>query len=81
MDLFIESLEGNSYLVEISDGNKRTLLKDSKQQPLKFNCLSGIKEYFHQQNFNEVWLEQSTPYEEMCGLPTSDDKLRIRLNW
>ncbi|TKB46311.1 DUF6482 family protein [Thalassotalea mangrovi] len=81
MDLFIESLEGNTYLVEIGDGGKRSVVTDEQQQPLKFNSLGDIKEHFNEHFLNEVWLEQCTPYEEMCGLVSSGDKLRIRLNW
>lgn len=81
MDLFIESLEGNSYVVKIGDNGDRTVVTDEQQQPLKFNCLGDVKEHFNEHFLNEVWLEQATPYEEMCGLPSSNDKLRIKLNW
>ncbi|SET85104.1 DUF6482 family protein [Thalassotalea agarivorans] len=81
MDLFIASLEGNNYIVETGDHNGRTLLKDANHQPMQFNNIAGIKAHFNAAQFNEVWLEQSTPYEEMCGLPSSNEKLRIKLNW
>ncbi|WP_404932008.1 DUF6482 family protein [Microbulbifer hainanensis] len=81
MNLQILSLEGHIYLVETIDEEGSHLLTDRKRRPRKFHCLEEIHDHFLTQELGEVWLEQQTPYEEMCGLPDDTLPLRIRLHW
>ncbi|WP_346839482.1 DUF6482 family protein [Microbulbifer sp. SAOS-129_SWC] len=81
MNLQILSLEGHIYLVETIDENGVHLLADRRSRPRKFHCLEEIRDYFLAQPLEEVWLEQQTPYEEMCGLSDDTAPLRIRLYW
>ncbi|MFV8782059.1 DUF6482 family protein [Microbulbifer sp. SA54] len=81
MNLQIISLEGHIYLVETVDENGSQLLTDRHQRPRKFHCLEEIRDHLDLRRFDEVWLEQQTPYEEMCGLDEETMPLRIKLNW
>lgn len=81
MNLHILSLEGHIYLVETIDETGTHLLSDHKQKPRRFHCLEEIRDHFHSHDIDEVWLEQQTPYEEMCGLNDDTSPLRIQLHW
>jgi len=81
MNLQILSLEGQFYIVRTEDENGSRLLTDRKDQPHRFHCLEEIRDHFHSHILDEVWLEQVTPYEEMCGLDDDTAPLRIKLNW
>jgi len=81
MNLQILSLEGHIYLVETIDEKGRHLLADRQSRARRFHCLEEIREHFVAQEFEEIWLEQQTPYEEMCGLTDDTAPLRIRLYW
>lgn len=81
MNLQILSLEGQIYLVETFDENGSQLLTDRQRRPRKFHCLEEIRDQLDVKNFDEIWLEQQTPYEEMCGLDEKTTLLRIKLNW
>ena len=81
MNLQILSLEGQFYIVRTVDENGSQLLTDRKDRPHRFHCLEEIRDHFHSHILDEVWLEQMTPYEEMCGLSDDTAPLRIRLNW
>ncbi|GMG86357.1 DUF6482 family protein [Biformimicrobium ophioploci] len=81
MNLQIRSLEGNIYLVETVDDTGTRLLTDRQHRPVKFHCLDEIRQHFHSAQIDEVWLEQQTPYEEMCGLGEDKSLLRMKLKW
>lgn len=81
MNLHILSLEGQFYLVESVDENGKHLLTDSRNKPHRFHCLEEIRDHFNHHKLEEVWLEQLTPYEEMCGLDDDTAPLKIKLNW
>ncbi|QKX17908.1 DUF6482 family protein [Microbulbifer sp. YPW1] len=81
MNLHILSLEGQFYLVEAVDENGRQLLTDRKDRPHRFHCLEEIRDHFHSHKLEEVWLEQLTPYEEMCGLEDETSPLKVQLHW
>lgn len=81
MNLQILSLEGHIYLVETVDENGSHLLTDWRNRPRRFHSLEEIRDHVSAKNIDEVWLEQQTPYEEMCGLSEESVPLRIRLNW
>ncbi|MEW9799139.1 DUF6482 family protein [Alteromonas sp. CYL-A6] len=81
MNLYIESIEGGDYLVATGDTESRTVLMDASARPRKFHCLSEIKAHFHNQPFHQVWLKQTTPYEEMVGQPASTSTLELEIAW
>ncbi|WP_226702863.1 DUF6482 family protein [Microbulbifer elongatus] len=81
MNLQILSLEGQFYIVRTIDETGSHLLTDRSNHPHRFHCLEEIRDHFGSHKLEEVWLEQQTPYEEMCGLDDDTAPLRIRLNW
>lgn len=81
MNLHIESIEGGTYLASIIDGDQHELVRDNHNQPLSFHCLNEIKAHFGSRSFEQVWLKQSTPYDEMCGLQVSNEKLELLIDW
>ena len=81
MNLFIESIEGGTYLAATGDGQQRDYIRCNKNMPRAFHCLNEIKEHLNGQEFEKVWLKQSTPYEEMCGLDSADYNLEMEIDW
>lgn len=81
MNLQILSLEGQIYLVEAVDESGHHLVTDRHNRPRQFHCLEEIRDHFRSHRLEDVWLEQQTPYEEMCGLRGESGPLRIRLHW
>lgn len=81
MDLHIESIEGGTYLAQITDGERNYYVYDEFNRPKAFHCLSEIKSYLSQERFESVWLKQSTPYDEMCGQERSYELQEIQLEW
>jgi hypothetical protein len=81
MNLYIESIEGGSYLASTGVGATRTLVRDSQSQPKTFHCLNEIKAHFSASSFEHVWLRQSTPYEEMVGQHDAPDALEMEIDW
>ncbi|WP_371185909.1 DUF6482 family protein [Thalassotalea maritima] len=77
MDLTIKSFEGHIYFAEV-DGN---ILADAHHQPVRFDSINDIKEYFRGHSLNSVQLQQLTPYDEMCGMSGSTEPLSIPLKW
>lgn len=81
MNLFIESIEGGTYLAAIDDGSTRDYLKDNKSKPKAFHCLNEIREHLSGRSFERVTLRQSTPYDEMCGMDSGSQSLDLELEW
>jgi hypothetical protein len=81
MNLFIESIEGGTYIAGIGETSADTFLRDKHSNSLSFQCINTIKQQVEGQHFDNIWLKQNTPYEEMCGLKSSDDSLVIELDW
>lgn len=81
MNLFIESIEGGTYLAGIGEHAASEYLRDEYRNSMQFQSLSDLKEQLCGQSFDKVWLKQNTPYDEMCGLDTQNDKLTIELEW
>ncbi|MCV2885088.1 DUF6482 family protein [Aestuariibacter sp. AA17] len=81
MKLFIESIEGGTYLAATMDGQQKRLVRDKDDNPMAFHCLNEIKDHFQNDNFDEVWLKQSTPYDEMCGLDEKREPLEMQIEW
>lgn len=81
MNLLIESFEGGIYLVALDNGYSRSYVRDSNSRPKSFHCLGDIKSYMSDRQFDQVWLKQNTPYDEMCGLNEGNYPLEIELDW
>ncbi|GAA0859429.1 DUF6482 family protein [Aliiglaciecola litoralis] len=81
MKLHIESIEGGTYLASTVEDKSQQLVRDNGSQPISFHCLNEIKTHFNHMSFEEVWLKQSTPYEEMVGLEVTNEKLEILIDW
>ncbi len=81
MDLYIESIEGGTYLVKKVSGDHSQIIKNNNDKPLTFNSLEEIRSYFAETPLEHVWLTQSTPYEEMVGLESNGESMKIELDW
>ena len=81
MKLYIESIEGGTYLAAVAEQEQRNLVRDNANKPKVFHCLNEIKEHLHHSHFEQVWLKQSTPYDEMCGLDNKHEKLEMLIEW
>jgi hypothetical protein len=81
MNLFIESIEGGTYLAGIGDKFASEYLRDQYRDSNQFQSIAEIKEQLSNHSFDNVWLRQNTPYDEMCGSDTTGDKLVIELDW
>lgn len=81
MNLYIESIEGGNYVVETGDGDSRKTVMKSDGKPKTFHCLTEVRTYFENTDFDKVWLRQITPYEEMVGSTSDNGPLEIELEW
>ncbi len=81
MNLFIESIEGGTYLAALDNGRDLDFVRDNTSKPKAFHCLNEIKEHLSGLQFERVMLKQSTPYDEMCGLDSGAQALEIELEW
>jgi len=81
MNLFIESIEGGTYIAGIGDTKATEILRDEYRDSRQFQSISDIKTQLAGRSFEKVWLKQNTPYDEMVGSDTFDDKLTIELEW
>jgi hypothetical protein len=84
MKLYIESIEGGTYLASEGEGkaeDKQNIVRDRNNIPMTFDCLNEIKVHLNHKRFDEVWLKQTTPYDEMCGLDDKQEKLEMLIDW
>jgi hypothetical protein len=81
MNLYIESIEGGTYIAAVGESSADTYLRDKHSDSLSFQCINSIKLQVENMHFDKIWLKQNTPYEEMCGLKSSDESLVIELDW
>ncbi|NMH61341.1 DUF6482 family protein [Alteromonas ponticola] len=81
MELHIESIEGGIYLVKKVNGEVCQIVKNDKDMPLTFHSLEEIKSHFANVQIEHAWLTQSTPYEEMVGLESTREPMKIKLEW
>ena len=81
MNLYIESIEGGTYIAAVGESGADTYLRDKHSDSLSFQCINSIKLQVDNMQFDKIWLKQNTPYEEMCGLKSSDESLVIELDW
>jgi hypothetical protein len=57
MKLYIESIEGGTYLASVGEGEQKDIVRDRKNKPITFDCLNEIKEHFNHKHFDQVWLK------------------------
>jgi hypothetical protein len=81
MNLFIESIEGGTFIAGIGESHATEYLHDEYRGNKQFQSISDIREQLGGRKFDKVWLRQNTPYDEMCGSDTQDEKLMIELEW
>ncbi|MEP7704901.1 DUF6482 family protein [Paraglaciecola sp. 25GB23A] len=81
MKLHIESIEGGIYLASIFENDEYKLVRNKSNEPISFHCLNEIKQHFSKTTFEQVWLKQNTPYDEMCGLSVDNEKLELLIDW
>lgn len=81
MNLFIESIEGGTYIAGIGEEQATEYLRDDYRGSMQFQSLAELKEQLSGHDFEKVWLLQSTPYEEMVGSDQNNEKLAIELKW
>lgn len=81
MDLLIKSIEGNTYLAEQRDGSSSHLILDKYNKPLRFQSISSVREHFTEHNFEHVWLEHQSAYDEMCVMQAPAEPLLMPLRW
>nr|WP_136252148.1 DUF6482 family protein [Ningiella ruwaisensis] len=81
MNLFIESIEGGTYIAGVGEDKAEEYIKDEFRGGMQFHSIAEIRSQLSGREFDKVWLRQNTPYDEMCGSDTSDDKLMIELEW
>ncbi|MFT4653933.1 MAG: hypothetical protein ACJA0G_001819 [Kangiellaceae bacterium] len=81
MNLFIESIEGGTFVAGIGELRAEKQLRDKYRNSTNFQSIREIKEQLAGQKFEKVWLKQSTPYDEMCGTHEPEEKLMMELDW
>nr|WP_297350193.1 DUF6482 family protein [uncultured Glaciecola sp.] len=81
MNLFIESIEGGVYIAGTGEEKIDMFFLDKYSKTLSFQSLNHIKLRVEGETFENVWLKQNTPYEEMCGLDSSTENPVIKLDW
>ncbi len=81
MNLFIESIEGGKYIAAIGKESAEVALHDNYRDSRSFNSLTELKEHVEGKSFDNVYLKQNTPYDEMCGSYEDNEKLLIELHW
>jgi hypothetical protein len=80
-NLYIESIEGGTYIAGIGDTKATEFLRDTYRDSPQFQSLRDLKVQLAGRTFDHVWLKQNTPYDEMVGSDTNDDKLMIEIEW
>jgi hypothetical protein len=81
MNLYIESIEGGTFIASIGKSSGEKQLKDKYRNSRSFQSIRDIKEQLSDQEFEQVWLKQNTPYDEMCGNQDPEQKLMMELDW
>jgi len=81
MNLYIESIEGGTFVAGTGEDSAEKMLRDSNGKIRNFQSIRDIKEVVAGQGFGKIWLKQNTPYDEMCGSPEPEQKLMLELDW
>ncbi|WP_279625243.1 DUF6482 family protein [Vibrio sinaloensis] len=82
MNLLIESFEGGIYLAYRIENQKKHLIRDEKQHPLKFLSLEQVRHHFRDDSFSSATLIHNNAYDEMCGEDDGNSPpLEIDLCW
>lgn len=81
MDLLIESIEGGTYLASIRDGERNYYVYDEDNRPKAFHCINEIKTFLANDSFEKVWLKETAPYDEMCGMDAYKPPVPMEIDW
>ncbi|WP_395339194.1 DUF6482 family protein [Ningiella sp. W23] len=81
MKLYIESIEGGTFIAKIVNKSSEQILTNNTRKTQQFESIKEIKDQVVNESFDSVWLKQATPYDEMCGLAHSPEKLLLKLDW
>lgn len=81
MNLYIESIEGGTFVAGIGENSAETMLRDNYRNTPSFQSIREIKERVAGKKFDKIWLKQNTPYDEMCGSSEPGQKLMLELDW
>jgi len=67
--LRILSFEMNIYLVEVELADFCGLVRDAKDNPMRFSSVTEVKNAFAECRVSEAELVHESPYDEMIGNP------------
>ncbi|WP_406611431.1 DUF6482 family protein [Agarivorans sp. JK6] len=81
MDLIINSHEGDIYLVNEQQDNSQQALRENSYPAVRFSSISSIKQHYQDQAIDKVWLVQHSAYDEMCGLQSTNQPMKMLLRW
>ena len=81
MNLVIESHEGNIYVAYLENSGVREYLSGPGRYPLRFSSLDQVKEFASDIDVNRVWLSYSNAYDEMIGMQSYNNDVKVELFW
>ena len=81
MNLNIESHEGGIYIAYVEKQGSKEFVKTSENTLHRFRSVIQIKDYFFDREFDNVWLHHFSPYDEMIGLASANNEMKVRLAW
>ena len=78
--LIIRSMPGDLYLASVTIQGEVMRVVDSNGDSLRFRSILAAKQGFKGLHIEQVWLEQTSPYDEMVGNPqATGEALRVPL--
>lgn len=78
MKVFIDAILGGMYLVSTDSQGTVAPLQDGANNPVCFQCLEQIRNYFEDELLDEVWLTQDSLIDELLGGAPHGS---VRLDW
>lgn len=78
MKVFIDAILGGMYMVSTENQGTVCPLQDGANNPVCFQCLEQIKNYFEDELLDEVWLRRDSLIDEFLGGISHGS---IQLNW
>lgn len=82
MQVWVESFEGNIYMVKTGDFAPGDWLRDRQGKPRVFHSPEAARQHFAHQKVRQAWLIQHSPYGEMVGLVEDNvEPAAIPLYW
>jgi hypothetical protein len=76
VNLFIESIEGGTYIAGTGETKIETFFLDKYSKTLSFQSINNIKLRVEGQKFENVWLKQNTPMKK-CAVLTAPQRTRL----